>query len=62
MLTRSTPTLVPEDIGVEVGLFGVEPDGVETPVGLTLEERMDRMDDDPDGHGPASGTPVDAAD
>ena len=25
VLTRSTPTLVPEDIGVEVGLFGVEP-------------------------------------
>jgi amino acid transporter len=63
VLTRSTPTLVPEDIGAEVGLFGVEPDGVETPAGLTLEERMAQMgDDDPDGRGPTAGTPVDADD
>jgi amino acid transporter len=40
VLTRSTPTLVPEDIGFEVGLFGVKPDPSKTPVGATLEERM----------------------
>ena len=44
VLTRSTPTLVPEDIGVEVGLFGLEPDGVETPAGVTLDERMHVLD------------------
>jgi hypothetical protein len=27
VLTRNTPTLVPEDIGTPVGLFGIEPDG-----------------------------------
>jgi len=42
VLTRSTPTLVPDDIGLEVGLFGVEPDGVTTPEGISLEERMAR--------------------
>ena len=25
VLNRDTPTLVPEDIGAEVGLFGIEP-------------------------------------
>jgi len=27
VLNRDTPTLVPEDIGTPVGLFGIEPDG-----------------------------------
>jgi hypothetical protein len=28
VLNRGTPTLVPEDVGTPIGLFGVEPDGV----------------------------------
>ncbi len=61
VLTRSTPTLVPEDIGIEVGLFGLEPDGVETPVGVTLEGRMQALDDaaGPAEPGSAPDTPVD---
>ena len=44
VLTRSTPTLVPEDIGAEVGLFGVDPDEVRHPTAQTLEERMAGLD------------------
>ncbi len=63
VLTRSTPTLVPEDIGVEVGLYGLEPDGVETPAGVTLEERVQALDRtasaEPDS---AADAPVDTDD
>jgi amino acid transporter len=45
VLTRSTPTLVPEDLGVEVGMFGVEPEAVPVPTDLTLEQRMGEADD-----------------
>jgi len=61
VLTRSTPTLVPEDVGAEVGLFGIdEEDGAEPPTGITLEERMARLASEPGrpGHGDPSGTPV----
>ena len=43
VLTRSTPTLVPEDLGTEVGLFGVDPDGGKTPPVETIEEPLDSM-------------------
>jgi hypothetical protein len=60
VLTRSTPTLVPEDVGSEVGLFRLEPDGVETPSGATIEERVQALDRaagvEP---GSAAGTPID---
>jgi hypothetical protein len=45
VLTRSTPTLVPEDLGAEVGLFRVdESEGVAHPVASTLEERVAALD------------------
>jgi len=53
VLTRSTPTLVPEDVGVEVGLFGVEPDGVTVSSATTLEQRMAELDNGPGGTGQA---------
>ena len=59
VLTRSTPTLVPEDIGVEVGLFGVEPDGVVASSATTIEERMAELDNGPGTTGP--GEPTGAA-
>lgn len=31
VLNRDTPTLVPEDIGTEVGLFGIDPFETKTP-------------------------------
>lgn len=41
VLTRSTPTLVPEDTGVEVGLYGVDTATVPAPTtAATLDERM----------------------
>ncbi len=49
VLTRSTPTLVPEDIGVEVGLFGIEPDGVGGTTAGTLEERIAQLDNGDSG-------------
>jgi hypothetical protein len=52
VLTRSTPTLVPEDVGFEVGLFGVNPDEVAVPSAQTLEERMAQMDSGPGKTGP----------
>jgi amino acid transporter len=46
VLTRSTPTLVPEDVGAEVGLYRVDPevDGIHAPVASTLEERIAALD------------------
>ena len=49
ILTRSTPTLVPEDVGGEIGLFGVDPDEVGVPVEGTLEERIAKLDSDSAG-------------
>ena len=61
VLTRSTPTLVPEDVGAEVGLFGVDPDEVPASSAATLEERMAQLDDGPGspGHGEPAGTGID---
>jgi amino acid transporter len=60
VLTRSTPTLVPEDIGAEVGLFGVDPDEVEVPTAHTLEERMAGLEGGPGttGHQDPAGVAV----
>jgi amino acid transporter len=45
VLTRSTPTLVPEDVGAEVGLFRVdESEEVPAPVASTLQERIAALD------------------
>jgi amino acid transporter len=64
VLTRSTPTLVPEDVGAEVGLFGVERDEVGAPTGLTLQERMAQLATEPgrSGHGDPAGTSVETDD
>jgi amino acid transporter len=65
VLTRSTPTLVPDDIGAEVGLFGLEPDrAMPTPTGVTLEERMAELDGEPGhtGHGDPAGASVETDD
>jgi amino acid transporter len=61
VLTRSTPTLVPEDLGVEVGLYRVEPDGRESTEEGTLEERIQAIDDPAPTVEPVSapGTPID---
>ncbi len=64
VLTRSTPTLVPEDIGIEVGLFGVDPEEVAVPTAQTLEERMALLDNAPGStrHGSSAGTTVEKDD
>ncbi|HEY4927622.1 MAG TPA: APC family permease [Acidimicrobiales bacterium] len=64
VLTRSTPTLVPEDIGIEVGLFGVDPEEVAVSTAQTLEERMALLDNGPGstGHGDSAGTTIEKDD
>ena len=58
VLTRSTPTLVPEDVGFEVGLFGVDPDEVGVSSAQTLEERMAQMDGGPGSTGQGNPAPT----